>query len=50
MNTLISQQRFWLALTPEQASQDNSNDTLQPMCEFHVGIPLLWIKAYPGLS
>ena len=39
-----------LALPRERAHQDDSNDTPQPICEFQVGFPLLWIKAYPGLS
>ena len=32
------------------AHQDDSNDTPQPICEFQVDFPLLWIKDYPGLS
>ena len=38
------------ALPWERTHQDNSNDTPQHICEFQVGFPLLWIKAYPGLS
>ena len=30
------------------AHQDDSNDTPQPICEFQVGFPLLWIKDKPG--
>ena len=32
------------------AHRDDSNDTPQPICECQVDFPLLWIKAYPGLS
>ena len=39
-----------LALPRKWAYQDNTNDTLQPTCEFLVGFPLRWIKDYPGLS
>ena len=34
----------------KQAHQEDSNDTPQPICEFQVDFPLLWIKDYPGLS
>ena len=34
----------------ERAHQYDSNDTPQPICECQVDFPLLWIKAYPGLS
>jgi len=34
----------------KQAHQEDSNNTPQPICDFQVGFPLLWIKAYPGLS
>ena len=40
----------FLALPQRLAYQDNSNDTTQPVCEFQVDFPLLWIKDYPGLS
>ena len=39
-----------LALPLKWAHQDDSNDTQQPICEFQVDFPLLWIKDYPGLS
>ena len=39
-----------LTLLRERAHQDDSNDTPQPICECQVDLPLLWIKAYPGLS
>ena len=38
------------ALPWERAHQDDSNDTPQHICECQVDSPLLWIKAYPGLS
>ena len=34
----------------EQGYQDDSRDTPQPISKFQVSFPLLWIKAYPGLS
>ena len=34
----------------QRAHQDDSNDTPQPVGECQVDFPLLWIKAYPGLS
>ena len=37
-----------LTLLWKWAHQDDSNDTPQPICEFQVDIPLLWIKDYPG--
>ena len=37
------------ALLTNQAHQDDSNDTPQPICEFQVDFPLLWIKDSPGL-
>ena len=44
-------QSAWdLTLSRKRLYQDNLNDTPQPICEFQVGFPLLWIKAYPGLS
>ena len=45
-----TQSAWLLALPWERAHQDNSNDTSQPICECQVVFPLLWIKAYPGLS
>ena len=39
-----------LALPWKRAHQDDSNDTPQPIGEFQVDFPLLWIKDYPGLS
>ena len=42
-------QSAWV-LPWKRAHQDNSNDTPQPICECQVDFPLLWIKAYPGLS
>ena len=39
-----------LALPWEQAHQDDSKDTPQVISEFQVDFPLLWMKAYPGLS
>ena len=41
----------WVLTLPwEWAHQDDSNDTPQPIGEFQFDFPLLWIKAYPGLS
>ena len=37
-------------LSRKRAHQDVSNDTPQPIGECQVGFPLLWIKAFPGLS
>ena len=34
----------------KKAHQDDSNNTPQPICDCQVDFPLLWIKAYPGLS
>ena len=48
-NAKLSQQRF-LVMPEEQANQDDSNDTPQPVGECQVSFPLLWIKDYPGLS
>ena len=45
-----TQSAWVLALPGERAHQDDLNDTPQPICEFQVDFPLLWIKAYPGLS
>ena len=45
-----TQSGWVLALPWERAHQNDSNDTPQPMFKFQVGFPLLWIKAYPGLS
>ena len=45
-----SQSAWVLALLWERVHQDDSNDTPQPISEFQVDFPLLWIKAYPGLS
>ena len=45
-----TQSAWVLALPRARAHQDDSNDTPQPIREFQVGFPLLWIKAYPGLS
>ena len=45
-----TQSAWGLALPRERAHQDDSNDTPQPICEFQVDFPLLWIKDYPGLS
>ena len=39
-----------LTLLWKRAPQDDSNDTPQPIRECQVDFPLLWIKAYPGLS
>ena len=39
-----------LGLPWKRAHQDESNDTPQPIWEFQVDFPLLWIKDYPGLS
>ena len=39
-----------LTLLWKRAHQDDSNDTPQPICEFQVDFPLLWIKDHPGLS
>ena len=39
-----------LTLLRERAHHDNSTDTPQPICECQVDFPLMWIKAYPGLS
>ena len=49
MNAKLSKQRF-LTLLWKPANQDDSNDTPQPICECQADFPLLWIKAYPGLS
>ena len=45
-----TQSAWVLALPWERTHQDDSNDTPQPICEFQVNFPLLWIKDYPGLS
>ena len=37
-----------LVLSWERADQDDSNNTPQPICEFQVSFPILWIKAYPA--
>ena len=45
-----TQPAWVLALPWEWAHQYDSNDTPQPIGEFQVDFPLLWIKANPGLS
>ena len=45
-----TQSAWVLALPWERAHQNDSNDTPQPICEFQVDFPFLWIKAYSGLS
>ena len=45
-----TQSAWVLALSWKRAYQNDSNDTPQPICEFQVDFPLLWIKADPGLS
>ena len=45
-----TQSPWVLALPYERAHQDNQKDTPQPICEFQVDFPLLWIEAYPDLS
>ena len=45
-----TQSAYVLALPCKRAYQDDSNDTPQPIFEFQVDFPLLWIKDYPGLS
>ena len=39
-----------LTLPWKWAHQVDSNDTPQPIGECQVIFPLLWVKAYPGLS
>ena len=39
-DTKLIPQSFW----PCHENQDDSNDTLQPICEFQVDFPLLWIR------
>ena len=39
-----------IAMPLKQAHQDDSIDTPQPISEFQVDFPLLWMKDYPGLS
>ena len=47
----LSMQKFWYCYeNAERTHQDDSNDTPQPIGECQVDFPLLWIKAYPGLS
>ena len=59
MNAILSQKGFGPVTriipthTPTftlKPRQDGWNDTLQPICEFHFGFPLLELKPYPGLS
>ena len=49
MNTKLSKAKV-MTLPLKRAHQDESNDTPQPVGECQVRFPLLWIKAYPGLS
>ena len=37
-----------LALLWEPAHQEDFNDNTQPICEFQVGFPVLWIMDIPG--
>ena len=48
MNAKLIKQRFLHC--DENRHQDDSNDTPQPLGECQVDFPVLWIKAYPGLS
>ena len=45
-----TQSAWVLTLSRKRAHLDDSKDTPQPICEFQVDFPLLWIKAYLGLS
>ena len=48
-NVKLCQHRFW-PCHENGLIKDDSNNTPQPLCEFQVGFPLLWIEARPGLS
>ena len=47
INAKLSQHGFQALLREPRACLGNFT---QPNCEFRVSFPLLWIKAYPGLS
>ena len=39
-----TQSAWVLTLSRKRAHPDDQNDTPQPICEFQVGFPLLWIR------
>ena len=47
MNDKLSPHRFWPC---HENGLIKANDTPQPICEFQVDFPLLWMKDYPGSS
>ena len=50
MNAKLSRHRFRPCHENGLKYQDDSKNTPQPICEFQVNFPLLWIEGYPGLS